>query len=615
MSWVIRFGLSILLVIGLSSPVAAQGGHAPPLVIPVGPGPRPERTARLDTAERVERAHAALRARGYDEFPVLAWALLEKAQEEGGSRELIARALALAPNTPSVRFEAAWALHSPMEFARALLAFPASLPALLWLITLLAAAAGVGAGVAAAAIVLVAAARSLPLHAHRLGHLIHAQEPPVWPGVLLALSMLALLARLGLGPVLLLGAAGALATTSMRFKEGSSGVTASLVVLGLLAGPLMGQWSRLVTVTGHERGLLAAWRIDRGSQPLPDDRQRLEQEFAAQPEDPFLRLALATAWLREGGFTRADQLLREAPPDMSASLRARAANLRGIIHLARGRVEPAITAFERARSADEGAGILYNLSQAHGRGLNLLSQASYFKLARQLDAGLIQARTLDESSSVHRYLIRTPIPWSSYLSHGLRQSAAAEEVAVESRRWLLGAHAPGWAWLAVPTVGLLGFFFGGSRVRRCTHCLRPICLRCWSMAANEPSCGRCAQRAATDRLSDAEQAGLERELARRRRLAKLLAAVSLLLPGIFRIHDGRVKRGAFRAFLAATGVALLFLADALPITVAFAIPAPFEVGGLGVTVLVIAALVLIAPLYTRGALEWARHRIAERRPA
>ena len=615
MSWVIRFGLSILLVIGLSSPVAAQRGHAPPLVIPVGPGPRPERTARLDTAERVERAHAELKARGYNEFPVLAWALLEKAQEEGGSPELIARALALAPNTPSVRFEAAWALHSPTEFVRALLAFPASLPAMLWLITLLSAAAGVGAGVAAAAIVLVAAARALPLHAHRLGHLVHSQEPPVWPGVLLALSLLALLGRLGLGPVLVLGAAGALATASMRFKEGSSGVTASLVVLGLLAGPLMGQWSRLVTLTGHERGLLTAWRIDRGSQPLPDDRKRLEQEFAAQPEDPFLRLALATAWLREGGLTRADRLLQDAPPDMSASLRARAANLRGIIHLARGRVEPAITAFERARSADEVAGILYNLSQAHGRGLNLMSQASHFKLARQLDADLIQERTLDESLSVHRYLIRTPIPWSSYLSHGLRQSAAAEEVAVESRRWLLGARVPGWAWLAVPGMGLLGFFFGGSHVRRCTYCSRPTCLNCWSMGSNQPSCGRCAQLVATDRLSDAEKEGLERELARQRRLAKLLAGVSLLLPGIFRIHDGRVKRGAFRAFLAATGVALLFLADALPITVAFAIPAPFEVGGLGVTVLVIAALILIAPLYTRGALEWARHRAAERRPA
>ena len=286
MSWVIRFGLSILLLIGLSSPVAARGGHASPLVIPVGPGPRPEQIARLDTTQRVERAHAELKARGYDEFPVLAWALLEKAQQEGGSPELIARALALAPNTPSVRFEAAWALHSPTEFVRALLAFPASLPALLWLITLLAAAAGVGAGVAAAAIVLVAAARALPLHAHRLGHLVHSQEPPVWPGVLLALSLLALLARLALGPVLVLAAAGALATASMRFKAGSSGVTASLVVLGLLAGPLMGQWSRLVTVTGHERGLLAAWRIDRGSQPLPDDRQRLEQEFAAQSEDP-----------------------------------------------------------------------------------------------------------------------------------------------------------------------------------------------------------------------------------------------------------------------------------------------------------------------------------------
>ncbi len=38
MSWVIRFGLSILLVAGLSNPVAAEGGHADPLMIPLGPG-------------------------------------------------------------------------------------------------------------------------------------------------------------------------------------------------------------------------------------------------------------------------------------------------------------------------------------------------------------------------------------------------------------------------------------------------------------------------------------------------------------------------------------------------------------------------------------------------
>ncbi len=613
MSWVIRFGLSLLLMAGPSSPVAADTSHADPLAIPRGPGPRPERSARLGTLERVERAQAALADRGYSEFPMLAWALLEKAREEGAPEEMITRALTLAPNTPSVHFEAAQAILNPLELVRALLAFPANLPALLWLITILGAAAGVGVGVAAGAVVTVAFARALPLHGHRFGHLLHSQNPPLWPGVLVLLAALALLARLGLGPVLVLGAAGLLATIGTRLRQAAS-VAVALLVLGLLAGPLMKQWARLVTVSGHEHGLLAAWRIDRGAQPLPNDRERLERQLAGHPEDPFLRLTMATAWLREGELTRAEKLLKGASQDAPPWLAARFSNLQGIVHLARGGVAAAVSAFERARSNEESAPILYNLSQAHGRALDLMKQSSYFKRARELDPDLIQQRTLSASSSVHRLLIHTPIPLVGYLEHGLRESPEARGVARESRRWLLGEQVPEWAWLALPPLALLGFVFRGSTIRACASCGRPVCPLCGAARSGEPSCSRCAQLQTSDPLSDSHRQ-LQRELKRRRRLAKVLSGVSLLLPGVNRIRDGRVSRGALRAFLATTGMALLFLADALPVNVSCAIPAPFEVGGLGVTLLVIAGLVLMAPLYTWGVVEWMRRRAAARQPA
>lgn len=616
MSWVIYFGLSILLVAGPSCPVAADAGSAEPLVVPRGPGPRPERTARLSTLERVDRAHAELSDRGYTEFPILAWALLERAREESVPDETISRALTLAPNTPSVRFEAARALHSPLEFARAWVAFARSLPALLWLITVLGAAAAVGVTVAVAAVVLAAFVRVLPLHGHRFGHLIHSQHPPLWPGILVLLAALALLARLGLGPVLVIGVAGLLTNMSLKARQGGH-VVVALLLLGLLAGPLINQWSRLVALTGQEQGLFAAWRIDHGAQPLPADRERLQQGHAAKPHDAFLALALATAWLREGELARAENLLKGISERSSKPVRARVWNLLGIVRLALGDVGPAIGAFETARSAEESAPILYNLSQAHGRGLNLMSQTNYFKLARELDADLIQRRTLNQSSSVHHYLIHTPIPLLMYLEGALRDSPQAGRVARETRRWLLGAQVPSWAWLALPLMGVLGILVRGKPVPRCVSCNKPVCRLCSPAGSSEPACARCAELMVPDPPGEAhpQRRQLRGERKRRRWIASVLSAAGLLLPGIERIREGHFPQGATRAFLAGTGVALVFLAELLPFGLPFAIPAPFEVGGVGTIVLVVSALMLTVPLYTWGVLEWARRRAHERQAA
>ena len=66
-----------------ASPAAQAPGRTQPLVVPSGPLPEPETAAQLPTAERVLAAADALRERGYEELPILAWALLETARAEG----------------------------------------------------------------------------------------------------------------------------------------------------------------------------------------------------------------------------------------------------------------------------------------------------------------------------------------------------------------------------------------------------------------------------------------------------------------------------------------------------------------------------------------------------
>ena len=615
MSWLICFGLSIWLVAGPSCPAAADVSRVDPLEVPRGPGPRPERSASLDAMERVGKAEAALRDRGYTELPLLAWALLEKARDNGGAPDMAARALLLAPKTPSVRFEAAKALRNPAEFGRALLALPESLPALLWLITLLSGAIGVGLLVAAVAVVLAGFGRVLPLQGHQLGHLTGVQEPPGWPGILAALAVLALLPRMGLGLFVVLGAAGLLAALRLRVREGAY-VASALLVMGLLAGPLLDQWARFVAFPGHDRGLFAAWRVDQ-AQPLPGDRERLERELARHPQDAFLRLALATTWQREGEFARVEALLDRFPDGAPRPLKARASNLRGMVHLARGHLDPALRAFETARTNEESAPILYNLSQTHGRALRLINQTNYFKRARELDPELIRKRTLAQSPSVHRYLIHDPIPLSAYLKHGLRQSPEARGVVRETRRWMLGARTPGWVWLALPAMGLLGLIFRRSSIGRCECCTRPICSYCAPGASRGAACVQCAGLAPSAEQSDArlQKRRVRRGRRRERRIELTLVGVGLLLPGVAGFHKGRVPAAAVRIFLAATGFAFLILADRLPFAIPVAIPAPFEVGGLGVALPLLCALMLLAPLYGWGFLVSTRRLAVAKRPA
>jgi hypothetical protein len=127
----------------------------------------------------------------------------------------------------------------------------------------------------------------------------------------------------------------------------------------------------------------------------------------------------------------------------------------------------------------------------------------------------------------------------------------------------------------------------------------------------------CAGLAPSAEQSDArlQKRRVRRGRRRERRIELTLAGAGLLLPGVAGFHKGRVLAGAVRIFLAATGFAFLILADRLPFAIPVAIPAPFEVGGLGVALPLLCALMLLAPLYGWGFWVSTRRLAVAKRPA
>ena len=565
-------GCALALALLCAGTAHAQVHRAEPLDVPGTPVVRPEDAAELPVSERVERAHRQLEERGYGDLPVLAWALLREAEREGRP-ELIERAIALAPRTASVRFEAARQLQSPGELLEALRSLRQSFPGLLWLATAGLSALGIGALLAASTLILIGFALSLSLHGHAFGHFVAETDPPSWPGVLVALAFLAMIPLAGLGPASVLAAAGSMAAMRARVDMAVA-LAVAVTMLGIALGPLLDGWSRLAVVQGRDGAALIVWRVDRG-QPLPGDRQRLERAVQREPDDLLLRLGLSGAAKRAGDVRTARRTLSYLPDSGTVALHAVATNSLGILHLADGEVDSAIAAFEDARSMSETAAVLYNLSQAYARGMRLIERTAPFSAARNLDPELVSRYTSFEGKNVHRFLIQEEIPLSAYLERTMRPSAEAAELAYEVRLWTLGPGASSWAWLAFPVVGFLGVVLRRGTIRRCNRCERPICRSCASGDSLGGTCARCAKLFARGAGSDPRMRKIQLERDRRgqRRRAAWRAALSLLVPGAVRMLEGRAASGACALVLAGMGAALLAVAKLVPV--------PFEVGGLG----------------------------------
>lgn len=585
--------LALLALLWLA-PVAradADLRRADPLDVPAGAQPEPENAASLPASDRVREAAAVLRERGHSELPVLAWALLDAARLQDQD-ELAEFAIELAPSSPGVRFEAARITGDPLEVAAAFAALARDLPGLLWLISLAGTALLGGLLVLVLGVCLVAALRGLPLHAHALGHRMTSQEPPVWPGILLCVASVCALPLLGVGVVGIAAAAGALG--GLRLPRGQTlRLALALVALGATLGLGLDRVAPALVASGRESDLIAAWRIDRG-EALPGDLESVQRASARDPGDTLFRFALATDWKRRGDLEHLLEALGEPSSSAEPALRSAAFNLRGIARLADGDLAEAIPAFERARSADESASVMFNLSQAYGRALLLSEQEAAFSAASALDSKLVNRYLAASGASVHSVLIQTPLSLAIYLARTLEPSAESKALARDLRERMLGPLEPDHLWLALPIVGALAFVFRRSSVTRCSRCKRPLCSECSREAMLAGTCARCvrlfANRETTDPRMRKQQLDLDR---RRERHAQIrLAASTLIVPGCADLLEGRWLRGMATLFALGLGLGMLRAPLLLPL--------PWELGTFGVVAPYALGALLVAPLYLLG---------------
>ncbi len=588
--------LVALLCLALANAARADGNlrRADPLQVPTGALPQPERAADLSTQERVRAAAEVLRRHGHRELPVLAWALLDSAETQH-QNELAKLAVELAPSSPGVRFEAARLTRDPRELVASLAALARDLPGLLWLIAL----AGIGllGGLLALALgtCLVAALRGLPLHGHALGHRMTAKEPPAWPGVLLCIAGLCVLPLFGVGGVGLIAAAGALG--ALRLPRGQTfRLSLALIALGATLGPGLERVAPAIVAGARESDLIAAWRIDQG-EALPGDLERVERASARAPDDALFRFVLATDWKRRGDLERVHSILGDPSTSAEPALRAAAFNLRGIVRLAEGNLAEAVPAFERARSADESAGVMFNLSQAYGRALLLSEQEAAFSAASALDDAMVNRYLSAEGASLHSVLIQMPLSITLFLVRALEPSAESRSLASELRERLLGPLERDRLWLGLPALGALAFLLRRSSVTRCSRCKRPLCARCSREAMAAGTCSRCVRlfikREHTDPRMRKQQLDIDR---RRDRHAQLrLAAGALVVPGSADVVEDNWLRGMVTLFALGLGAGLLRAPELLP--------QPWELGGLGAVAPHALGLVLLAPLYALGLMQ------------
>jgi tetratricopeptide (TPR) repeat protein len=574
----------------------AEPELAEPLEVPRGPLPVPD--PQLAPEQRVDAAAAELHRRGYADLPVFARALLSRAGERPERAEIAA---SLAPRDPGVRWEAARLSGDPIHALAALRAIGSSFPALLWLLVWGTAALGGAVLLATVVAVALSFARSLGVHGHALGHVAQPEDPPAWPGVLVACLPLALLPLVGGGPLAIAALAGLLALVRMR--PGEALVLGVLMTsAGLLMGPGLERWSAAAVLPAEQPALLAAWRAER-AQPLVGDRDRLENALRPEAADPLVRVALATTWKRAGEMERVEQVLEPLAPGAPAPLRERAANLRGIAALSRGDHRQAVQSFEEALALRRSAPVLYNLSQAHGRALRLREQETLFTAARELDHEFMRRHAGPDGTNVHRFLVELPLSAWQWLQHGLRSGPGAMELAEQLRTTMLGRAAPWWAPWALPACAALGLAARRRAIRRCVRCLRVICDACTPGSGGAASCPRCRRRYAYEPRRP-RSAQPERTMPVV--LTPAMALAALLVPGSAHWIDGRALRGSLQLLLASAALAALAAARVTP--------APPEMGSLAAAIPAAAALACAAPAWGWALLE-AAGRLRDARSA
>jgi tetratricopeptide (TPR) repeat protein len=578
-------GLAILAVTLAPGFSSAQLDRADPLTVPRSSLPRPGDAPELAPEARLITAAAVLQEHGYEELPYVAWALLKVAGERGDA-ELARRALALAPATPGAYFEAAKVAREPHWLFGSFGAFWHSFPAMLWGLTIAGAVVGLGIIGTASVLLALAFARGAPLHAYVLGRRMESDPPPIWPGVLLLLTLVGLSTLIGLGWLGVLGLAGALAAARLRPRE-SLGVAGVLALLGLVIGPGLELWARAATSLDHDAALAVAWRVERGHS-LPGDEALVDSALARRPADAVVRLAAITARSRAGDVDGALALLPASDGIKQPHLRVAFLNLDAALRLAQGDVRRAIENLEAARRVRSTARVLFNLSQAYGRSLRLMDNKAAFNTAREMDPELVGSFT--QGDGLHTFLMPVRLPAFVYLMRSLVHTPESAAYTRALRKRLLGTIFPDFAWMALPLLGIAAAFLRRSNIVRCARCDR--FMRRTDLPARDRSttCMRC------ERLFEHKDK-IDARVRQRARSIRL-ASVGGLVPGLILLHDGLMLRGVTQVALAAVGIALL--------CVGRLVSAPWEVGTLAGGLSMALGIALVVPVWLAALLQAAR---------
>jgi tetratricopeptide (TPR) repeat protein len=303
---------------------------------------------------------------------------------------------------------------------------------------------------------------------------------------------------------------------------------------------------------------------------------------AAQSDDPLAIYALAQWARRSGEFAEADArfeaLLARDGSDPHTLASAASAKI------ASGDPKAAVELYRRAIATDESALLWFNLSQAHGRAIDVEQHARALAAAQSLDAAAVSELTARLAGSRDAYVAELPLP-----QQRLRERLTADDASLAAAS-LRRPLAPGllgrsiWiAVLAFAAAGALGVALGRrfEASTSCHDCGTRLCRRCGTArdalrqgAAAEPRCESCVAR----RIEARAGAGWgSRSNATRARLTRVADALGWLLPGLVGRSSRRPALGLCAALCAAGAVAFGLGAGAV-------VPDPASVGVAGAIV-------------------------------
>jgi tetratricopeptide (TPR) repeat protein len=487
----------------------------------------------------------------------------------GDPLERARAAVILAPDLPSARMALARALwldgNAPMAALRSVgdaLAVAVRHPeASVWF-------AGTGLFVLTISLLIAAlvtigiAAASAALHAaHDLGHAVAASAPEYARAAVLGALILAPL-MLGEG---VMGLALALLAVGLVYGSARQRCALTLAAAAMIAAlfPLARTTGAVLELFPRDPVAASAYAMGAGS-GTSLDVARLE---AATSRDPLASQGLAIRDRQMGRLGRADaryQRLLEASSGDPA-----VANNAANVRLDLGHMESAIDLYDRALEAGPSATVLFNLSQAHGRGFQVDDLNRTLAMAQAVDGELIAELTSLQRSKAQGFIVDLPLDGRRVWDR-LRAGDGGEAFAAGFRARVAPGrtgrtlrHAAASVVLVVLVFSLLGMRF--EPAHGCGRCGERMCARCDADNQGEPLCRACRrlffQPEKTERGKRLKRIEALRE--RQERGNRLAAGAAILVPGAAGALSARPFATLFGAFCFALAGACVVWRDGL----------------------------------------------------